>query len=383
MRRGAGRLDDGGWPREGHGHWRTEETRDMRHIQRAVPTLLAGMLALTVLAGRPIGANGAGETEPFISEYVEGPSATFAKAVEIYNPTTGPINLANYLIEVYVNGSTTPTTIPLTGTLAAGDVFVVANPSSVAAVLAVTDQQTAALNFNGNDMVVLRLGTSGAFIDAIGQIAVDPGAAGWGSAPLNTTDSVLQRKPSITVGDATPTDAFDPAAEWDPFPNTDFSGLGTHSVDGDGSSSGTVSADVTMAAAAACLELSATSISFGTLGFGAENAPATPSVTLTNCATVNGSLLASATDAAGTTASWNLVDSAATCADSLGTDAYRLNLQSASFAGPISLANASKSVQSLAAGAATTHTAHMYTACPGSSGDGETLTFQINYLATE
>ncbi len=353
----------------------------MRHIQRVAPTFLAGLLAVSVLVGGPNVARAAG-TELFFSEYAEGPTATFAKAVEIYNPTGLPINLADYVVEVYVNGSTTPTPIALSGTIAAGDVFVVAHPSSVAGVLAVADLQTATLNHNGNDMIVLRR-TAGAIVDAIGQSAVDPGITGWGTPPLNTTDSVLRRMPSITAGDSDPSNAFDPAAEWDPFSNTDFSGLGSHAIDGGGSSGGTVSADVTLAAAAACLELSATAISFGTLGFGAEDQPATPDVTLTNCATTTSTLLASATDAVGPTASWTLVDSPATCADTLGIDNYRLNLQSADLTGPVSLGSTSKTVQSLAGGAATTHTAHIYTPCPGSSGDGEILTFQINYLATE
>lgn len=355
----------------------------MFQVQRRAPALLAGVLAISVLAGSPFGARGAAGTLPFISEYVEGPTATFAKAIEIYNPTDATIDLALYNIMVFSNGSTTPSTIPLSGTLASGDVYVLANPSSVPAVLAVTDQQSATLNFNGNDMVVLHRGDTGQFVDTIGQVAVDPGAGGWGVAPLNTTDSVLRRKSSITAGDIDPQNAFDPAAEWDPFPNTDFSGLGTHTMDGAGSASGTVNADVTMAAAAACLELSATSISFGTLGFGAEDQPATPSVTLTNCATVDGTLLASGSNATGTSVSWTLVDSAETCGDTLGTDRYRLNLQSADFAGALSLGTTSKTVQSLTAGDETTHTAHIYTPCPGSSGDGETLTFQINYLATE
>jgi hypothetical protein len=357
----------------------------MRPIQRVVPTFIAALLAVTVVASGSNGVRGAVGTMPFISEYVEGPSGTFAKALEIYNPTASPVDLTLYNVMVFTNGSTTPSTIPLTGTLAAGDVHVLANPSSVAAVLAAADQQNAGLDFNGNDMIVLQRGDTGQFVDAIGQLAVDPGISGWGTPPLNTTDAVLRRKPSVSAGDSVPTDVFDPAAEWDVASNTDFSGLGTHSVDGDtgGSSSGTVNADVTMAAAAACLELSATSISFGTLGFGAEDAPASPSLTLTNCATVPGTLLASATDAVGTTANWTLVDSAATCADTLGTDAFRLNLQSPDLAGPLGLGTDSKTVQSLAAGASTTHTAHIYTPCPGSSGDGETLTFQVNYLATE
>jgi hypothetical protein len=318
---------------------------------------------------------------------VEGPSGTFAKAIEIYNPTAAPIDLSVYNLMVFTNGSTTPSVVSLSGAapLVAGDVYVLANPSSVAAVLAVADQLSATLDFNGNDMVVLQRGDTGQFVDAIGQVGVDPGAGGWGQPPLNTTDSVLRRLPSIAAGDSDPQDAFDPGLEWEPVANTDFSGLGAHAIDGEGSSSGTVNADVTMAAAAACLELSTTSISFGTLGFDARDVAASPSITLTNCSTNVGTLLARGSDATGPTAAWTLVDDNSTCSDSLGIDRYRLNLSGPDVGGvgiaPLGTTN--RTIQSLAAGGSSTHVATIWTPCAGSSGDGETLTFQINYLATE
>lgn len=54
--------------------------------------------------------------------------------------------------------------------------------------------------------------------------------------------------------------------------------------------SGTVNADVTVAAAAACIQLSDSSVSFGTLPLGAVSQPATPAITVTNCATTSGTL---------------------------------------------------------------------------------------------
>ena len=348
---------------------------------RVLSLIVAGTIAFSVFASVAAVARGAAG-DPYFSEYIEGPVAAFAKAVEIYNPSNAPVDLAagTYTVEIYSNGGTTPTVINLSGTVAAGDVFVVAHPTSAPEVLTVADQQSSSLNFNGNDAVQLRAG--GTILDTIGQVGFDPGAAGWGTAPLSTTDSVLRRMNSVTGGSSDPTDAFDPALEWDAFSSTDYSDIGSYGPDAPGSDSGTVNADVTVAAAAACLELSDTSISFGTLGFGAEDQPASPTVTLTNCATTTETLLASATDATGSSATWSLVGSG-TCADALGIDNYRLNLQSQELPGPVSLANLGKSVQTLAAGAATAHTAHIFTPCPGSSGDGETLTFQINYLATE
>ena len=95
-------------------------------------------------------------TELFISEYVEGTS--FNKAVEIYNGTGVPVDLAqqSYKIQVYFNGNTSAnTTIALTGTVAPGDVFVYADSRANAAIRAEADQTGTASLFNGNDAVAL------------------------------------------------------------------------------------------------------------------------------------------------------------------------------------------------------------------------------------
>jgi hypothetical protein len=144
--------------------------------------------------------------------------------------------------------------------------------------------------------------------------------------------------------------------------------------------SGTVDADVTVSESAACIELSVTAISFGTLSLGAEDAPGSPTIGVSNCADANATILASGTDATGTGATWNLVDSAATCANTLGVDNYHLGL-----ATPLSVTNLStsnKEVATLAAAGSVDHVARIWTACPGSSGAGQTLSMQISYLAT-
>ena len=61
----------------------------------------------------------------FISEYVEGSS--FNKAIEIYNPTSGDIDLSKFKIWTSFNGGGNATSVYLTGTLASGSVYVVAN----------------------------------------------------------------------------------------------------------------------------------------------------------------------------------------------------------------------------------------------------------------
>ncbi len=85
----------------------------------------------------------AAASDLFFSEYVEGSSNN--KALEIYNGTGGTIDLAAgaYQIKFYFNGNTSVgTTIDLTGTVADGDVYVVADNDAAAAILAETDQQS-------------------------------------------------------------------------------------------------------------------------------------------------------------------------------------------------------------------------------------------------
>ena len=181
--------------------------------------------------------------------------------------------------------------------------------------------------------------------------------------------------PEIYVADADGSDAIrvtnnpadDMSPDWQPLE----------------SGSGTVSADVSVLASAACLELSTSSVSFGTLALGAESQAASPAVTVTNCSGSPGSLLARGTDASGPGSAWALTDATATCSDTLGMDTYRLGLSSSDLGGPLWLSTENKAVQGLAAGQSTDHTVSIFTACPGSSGGGETMTMQINYLATE
>ena len=79
-----------------------------------------------------------------------------------------------YNVQMYFNGSATAgLTISLTGTVATGDVYVVAQASASDAILAQADQTNGSGWFNGDDAVVLRKGTT--ILDVIGQIGVDPG----------------------------------------------------------------------------------------------------------------------------------------------------------------------------------------------------------------
>lgn len=158
------------------------------------------------------------------SEYVEGSSNN--KVLEIRNYGTAAINLATSTCSVllYNNGGTAiSTTINLTGSVAAGDVYVLCHGS--AAVPSGTCDQSvgSSLGYNGNDAVVLRCGTT--VLDVIGQIGNDPGT-GWGTAPDITVNATLRRRCPAIVGDTDGTNAFTPITEWVSFPVDTFDGLG-------------------------------------------------------------------------------------------------------------------------------------------------------------
>ncbi|HEX9689550.1 MAG TPA: lamin tail domain-containing protein [Thermoanaerobaculia bacterium] len=165
-------------------------------------------------------------TELFFSEYIEGSSNN--KALEIFNGTGTAVDLAAsvYNVQMHFNGNPVAgLTINLSGTVANGDVFVLAHSSADPAILALADQTNGAGWFNGDDAVVLRKDT--AVIDVIGQIGFDPGTE-WGTGLTSTADNTLRRKCAITMGDTNGSDAFDPSIEWDGFANNTFSGLGSH-----------------------------------------------------------------------------------------------------------------------------------------------------------
>ncbi|MCB9283054.1 MAG: lamin tail domain-containing protein [Lewinellaceae bacterium] len=183
--------------------------------------LLGGMLSLQAQI-----------TDLLISEYVEGSSNN--KYVELYNGTGSPLNLGsqNYVVEVYANGSFTPTSsIILTGVIAPGDVFVLAHPSATA--WSGTPNQTSnGLNYNGNDAVALRKG--GQLIDLIGNIGCMPDIE-WGTGLLSTADNTIRRKPGACYGvTVDPPNSSCPfptlATDWDGFPVDEVGGLGFHTT---------------------------------------------------------------------------------------------------------------------------------------------------------
>ncbi len=186
--------------------------------------------------------------ELFISEYLEG--TTHNTALEFYNPSENPIILNRYFVRVFMNGAPTPLITQLNGTLAPKHTYVIANPNASLAILAIANQTSHKINFNGDDAIqlikvlnnvninidsieghggnphdildTLQLDT----LDQIGITEVYPGNNGWAVTPNGSTkDTDLRRKYSISGGDTSWTNCKN---EWDIFPEDSIYNFGQH-----------------------------------------------------------------------------------------------------------------------------------------------------------
>jgi len=226
-------------------------------------------------------------TDLFISEYVEGRYNN--KALEIYNPTANTIDLTDYIVIRFSNGSTSVTSVnavQLTGTIAPYSTHVGVldkrNPAGTGNELPVWDELKAigeasgnafycpdyniseAWYWNGNDAVVLAKGSASnpaaaALVDVFGKIGENPGSGsnpqdGWtAESPYVspgtslTVDHSLIRKPTVEKGVTNPNITFFNAlAEYDSIPaeidvagniEGNWASLGTHLCNCDPASS--------------------------------------------------------------------------------------------------------------------------------------------------
>ena len=168
----------------------------------------------------------------FISEYIEGSSNN--KAIEIFNGTGIPVDLTPYVVKSASNGGEWNNDLNLEGTLANGDVFVIANSAADPAILNTSDATSAVTYFNGNDAIGLFL--NDVMIDAIGVYQTDPGTA-WNVAGVEnaTLNHTLVRKPTVIVGNldwtaSAGTNADD--SEWIVYDIDELSYIGSHEFTG-------------------------------------------------------------------------------------------------------------------------------------------------------
>lgn len=161
----------------------------------------------------------------FFSEYLEGSSNN--KAIEIYNPTNGVIDLTDYKIYRYNNGSPTPSDSLLPqGTIAGGATFVAGNPSAIAAILSASDTLHTFTFFNGDDAMSLYQISTQTTLDIIGIIGNDPGV-NWPVSTGATSELTLVRKIGVNQGN---TNWALAATEWDAHPQNTTTFIGSHSI---------------------------------------------------------------------------------------------------------------------------------------------------------
>ena len=163
----------------------------------------------------------------FFSEYIEGSGSN--KALEIYNPTSAAINLANYKVELYNNGASSPnSTFTLSGSLAANDVFIIVNSSAAAAFKANADAENPVTNFNGDDAIALVNISKSTTLDIIGVIGQDgeaPGNSEWSVGSDGTANHTLVRMKTVQQGT---TDWSVGATQWLTFAQNTADSLGSH-----------------------------------------------------------------------------------------------------------------------------------------------------------
>ncbi len=166
----------------------------------------------------------------FFSEYVEGTSNN--KYVEIFNGTGVDVDLSNYQLDLYSNGSSTTTSsVTLSGILAQNAVKVYKNSQAALSLPnGVIAETNGSVNFNGDDALVLKKINPSQVIDVFGYVGYDPGTA-WTIDNYSTIDRTLRRKSNVFRGIFSPANNTFPTlnTEWDVFSVNTADGLGSHS----------------------------------------------------------------------------------------------------------------------------------------------------------
>ena len=148
----------------------------------------------------------------FISKYLSGVGNN--RAIEIYNPISSTINLDDYHLALFMNGSYSMTyKIQLSGLLSAGDTYVVAYRGSSESVLSLADMDSPLLLFDGNDVVQLRY-KNNTFIDTVYNL---------GNLQFIMWNEMFIRNETVTVGSR----SFI-LSQWDAYIPSFVSPLGSH-----------------------------------------------------------------------------------------------------------------------------------------------------------
>lgn len=155
------------------------------------------------------------------SQYIDGNSNK--KGLQILNPDNQTVNLADYEIRQFSNGSTTHNlSVQLQGTLSSQAKFLVGK-NELQTELGGQVNQTANLAFNGDDAIVLYY--KGTPIDRFGRIGERP-SEGWGTTTKSVANSFKRTQTTNNVTQIDPNAAFDLDQSWKAWSNrNDFSNI--------------------------------------------------------------------------------------------------------------------------------------------------------------
>lgn len=184
---------------------------------------LIGILLFT----SPLFSNGLA-TDLFFSEYLEGSGNN--KYIEIYNGTGASVDLSEYQVKLYSNGSTSAgQTLNLNGVLEHNSVYVIANASANSVILNKANITHGVTFYNGDD--ALELVKNSVVIDVFGVVGEDPGSAWTVNGQTNATqDNGLIRKSNVASGSTDFNATKD--NEWDIVAPDYWDDLGIHTFDG-------------------------------------------------------------------------------------------------------------------------------------------------------
>lgn len=157
------------------------------------------------------------ETSLIISKYIDGGDDTSDQAIEIFNPTDSVIDLNDYHLAIYSNGSYEATYLITFDniSLLPGEAYVIANSNANNDILLNADLTSDNLIFDGNDTIQIRY-LNNTYIDTIYQI---------GNRDYSMNDEVFIRKSSVMKGSRSFT-----VNEWAAFIPTYTEVLGTHPI---------------------------------------------------------------------------------------------------------------------------------------------------------
>ena len=103
-----------------------------------------------------------------ISEYVEGSGQN--KAIELYNGTGKEIDLSEYKVELYFNGSATVSkTVDLSGTLSHDKTFIISHKDAKDEIKSKADMVIPDMTHTGDDSIVIKKGDL--IVDSFGIIS--------------------------------------------------------------------------------------------------------------------------------------------------------------------------------------------------------------------